>query len=674
MRKFLSVVSILSAIAKRGRVPTLIVLSLMTTQHRLIAQVDSAAWNSAGQDLANTRSQFQESGIGPTNVGGLKTAWTFTTGGNVSATPTVSGNSVYFPDLKGNLYAVNKQDGALLWSHSMSDYTGVTGTVTRVSPAIDGAHIFIGDKLGSSTVRVGADVLSINSATGALDWITQVESHPAAIITGSPIVYDGIVYIGVSSNEEGFAEQASYACCTFRGSVVALDETTGKVLWKTYTVPDNGGEPGGYSGAAIWSPPAIDTVRQAIYVGTANNYTAPASVDACENASPTKNCAASGDYFDSVLSLNLKTGAINWGTHLLPYDIWTLACIRPSAPQANCPVPSSPDSGSGSGPNLMGNIVGVGQKDGTYWALNADTGAPIWETQVGPGGSAGGIQWGTATDGSRIYLADANSDGASYTLEPSGKVITWGAWSALDISTGKILWQTADPTSGAQDLGSVSVANGVMYAGSNSGYMYALNAQTGSVLWNFNSGGSVIDGPSIVDGELFWGSGYNAITNDKVFAFAPAVGTATQSITFGALANQTYGKAPFTLAAGASSGLPVTYTAMGPAKVSGSTLTITGTGTVEVIATQSGSTTYAEAAPVTQSFTVGKSALKVIANNASRSFSSPNPAFGYTLTGLVNGGHRGSSGRIGIRNHDRNHYIRARNIPNHFLDGVADGC
>ena len=142
---------------------------------------------------------------------------------------------------------------------------------------------------------------------------------------------------------------------------------------------------------------------------------------------------------------------------------------------------------------------------------------------MGPGASLGGIEWGTATDGQRIYVAIANSDHLPYTLVPSGQQITWGAWSALDVATGKILWQTADPTANTIDRGSVSVANGVMYAGSNSGQMYALDATNGNILWNFASGGTVIDGPSIVDGTLYWGSGYRNIQgtgNNKVYAFS----------------------------------------------------------------------------------------------------------------------------------------------------------
>jgi polyvinyl alcohol dehydrogenase (cytochrome) len=174
----------------------------------------------------------------------------------------------------------------------------------------------------------------------------------------------------------------------------------------------------------------------------------------------------------------------------------------------------------------VGNIVGFGQKSGIYWALNPDNGNIVWSTLVGPGSSLGGIEWGTATDGRRIYVAIANRFHLPYALVPSGQQITWGSWSALDVATGNILWQTADPTAGTIDTGSVSVANGVMYAGSYSGQMYALDITSGKILWNFASGGTVIDGPSIVDGALYWGSGYRnippGIGNNKVYAFTLA--------------------------------------------------------------------------------------------------------------------------------------------------------
>ena len=510
------------SLVNAGFISVLLLISSLSAQSRS-DQPRSGQWRIAGQNLNNTWSQPAEHSISPANVKGLKPKWVFTTGGDVSATPTVDGDAVYFPDWSGNLFAVKKDSGRLVWSRKISDYDGVPGAISRVSPAVDHDQLIIGDILSSKQTHAGANVIAVDRRTGELRWIRNVETHPAAIITGSPVVFDGIVYIGVSSNEETLATNPAYPCCSFRGSVVALDAKSGAILWKTFDMPDNNGQTNQYSGGAVWQPPAIDLKRGTLFIGTGNNYTVPPDVVACQNANPTANCTAPDDFFDAALALDLKTGQVKWSKKLQGSDTWTVACITSSGTNPNCPVPSSPDFDlGGSGPNLVGNIVGFGQKSGIFWALNPDDGNIVWSTPVGPGASLGGIEWGTATDGKRIYVAIANSDHLPYTLVPSGQKITWGAWSALDVATGKILWQTADPTAGTIDRGSVSVANGVMYAGSNSGQMYALDATTGNILWSFASGGTVIDGPSIVDSVLYWGSGYRNIEgtgNNKVYAF-----------------------------------------------------------------------------------------------------------------------------------------------------------
>jgi len=489
-----------------------------------------AQWRDSGHDFANSRSQPAEVRISPANVGTLTVKWVFTTGGDISATPTVAGDAVFFPDWAGNLFAVNEHTGQLIWSHKISDYDGFSGALSRTSPAIHGKDVIVGDIQGRFVFHQGASLIAADRKTGALHWIASVDSHITAQITGSPVVFDDVVYVGVSSQEEAFAlagGPGGYPCCTFRGSVVALDANTGKLLWKTYVMPDNGGQPGGYSGGVVWQPPAIDPIRHQLYIGTGNNYSAPASVMECEkqaiaNGNPNAECTAPDDLFDTALALDLKDGHIRWQKRLMSYDVWTVPCIVPGFEQL-CPSPAGPDYDlGGSGPNLLPGLVGFGQKSGMYWALNPDTGETLWSTQVGPGGGTGGIQWGTATDGRRIYAAISNNNGAFYTLAPSGQQINWGSWSGLDVRTGKLIWQTPDPTSGAIDSGAVSVANGVVYAGSQSGYMYALDAATGHVLWSFASGGTVIDGPAIVAGVVYWGSGYSnpGTSNNKLYAFS----------------------------------------------------------------------------------------------------------------------------------------------------------
>lgn len=485
-------------------------------------------WPVAGHDLSNSRNQPTENRIDAANVSSLTAKWVFRTGGDVSATPTVGPNALYFPDWAGNLYAVSKDTGKSIWSAQISQYDGFPNAFSRVSPVLYGTDLIIGDIESSGQPHDGARIMAINQQTGALHWITQVEKNPAAIITGSPAVAGSVVVVGISSNEEGLADQPGYVCCTFRGSMVALDANTGKILWQTYTVPDNGGNANGYSGGAIWQPSAIDTARGLIYVGTGNNYTVPQTVATCQakvSAGTIVPCTDPTDYFDSALALDLRTGAIVWNKQLQGYDVWTVACINAKA-GVTCPSPAGPDYDlSGSGPNLLPGLVGFGQKSGIFWGLDPSSGDISWSAVVGPGSTIGGIEWGSASDGERIYAAIANNAHDAYRLTPGGETITWGSWSALNSRTGKIIWQTADPTKGAIDPGAMSVANGVVYAGSFSGMMYALNGRTGKILWSYDSGGSVVDGPAIADGVVYWGSGYAHIApgkaNNQVFAFAP---------------------------------------------------------------------------------------------------------------------------------------------------------
>ncbi|AFL89389.1 PQQ enzyme repeat-containing protein [Terriglobus roseus DSM 18391] len=488
----------------------------------------TAAWTSVGQGLTNLRSQPAEKSISALNVGRLAVKWAFTTVGDVTATPTVSGGVVYFPDSAGNLYAVNATTGIKIWQQTITSYVGMPNAIARVSPAVYMNEIILGDNLSVTEKHAGAHVFAVNQADGKLLWITQVDANKAAIITGSPVVYNNVAYVGISSEEEGLTQQKGYACCTFRGSIVALNATTGAKLWQTYMTPDNNGQPNQYSGAAIWSPPAIDVGRNLLFTTTGNNYSVPSSVQACQAAAnaahnTTKRCALASDMFDAIVALNLTTGEPVWWQRPSVYDTYNLAChLTPPGP--NCPTIQGLDYDfGGGGPNLFNNVVGAGQKSGVFNMFDAAKGKYIWSVPVGPGGQLGGILWGTASDGSRIFVASANSAAATWTLA-SGQSINWGFWSALDMKTGKILWQTPEPTHGASAISSMSTANGVVYVGSldAAGYMYALSSATGQVLWSFPSGGSVFGAPAIVDGTLYWGSGYKRFGgtgNNKLYAF-----------------------------------------------------------------------------------------------------------------------------------------------------------
>jgi polyvinyl alcohol dehydrogenase (cytochrome) len=477
-----------------------------------------------GQNLQNTRNAPNETKIGPGNAAQLATKWTFITGGDVSATAATDGVTVYFPDWSGNLFAVDAATGLLRWTRPIAVYTGLPGSISRTSPAIVGNTLLVG-------TQTGAYLLAIDRRNGNLLWKTQVDTHTAAVITQSPVAAGGRVFVGVASLEEALAASTAYPCCTFRGSMLSLDFATGAILWKTRTVPL------GYSGGAVWgSSPVVDTRRRTVYVGTGNNYTVPEEVKRCANNNPQQagNCLAPNDYIDAVLALDIDTGRIKWGRRLQGYDAWTAACLGLPPGVTWCPGPMGPDYDFGSGPNMFTvmlngaprDLLGAGQKSGIYWALDPDTGAIVWNTLVGPGSSLGGIQWGSATDGQRIYAAISNFDHKSYQLQPSGQTIDWGSFSALDAATGRLLWQIPDPVQGSIDIAPVSVANGVAYfcSADTVGHMYALEAATGRLLWSFASGGSCNSGAAIVNGSVYWGSGYvqsaPGTPNNKFYAFS----------------------------------------------------------------------------------------------------------------------------------------------------------
>ena len=475
-------------------------------------------WGSSGQNNHNTRSAAAEHTINAGNVGNLKTAWIFTTAGDVSATATVVNGVAYFPDWGGKLWAIDTKTGKAIWSHDVSDYTGTAGSASRTSPAYWNGELVIGTGNLMTPNLSPAFEIGINARTGAMLWRTQTDENQAAIMTGSATIDSGIVYTGVSSKTEH-----TTITPTFRGSVEALDARTGKILWKTYMVP------AGFNGAAVWSSqPVVDHKTGMLYVTTGNSYSVPNGY--CVNPGQT-NCKRlpPDAYIDSVVALRLTSGKIVWAHHTLTADTWTMA--DPNA---------SPDFDFGADPNLYTttiegkrtDVLGAGQKSGMYYALDPATGEEIWATQAGPGGVLGGIEWGTSADGERIYAAITNGSHKTYnytTYDGEKKTTSGGLWTALDAATGKILWQTADPQgSGYITDGFVSSANGVVYAGSSGGNFYAMDATTGQIKWTFPSGGAVWSGAAIVDGVVYWGSGYDTRerklpydgNNNKFYAFS----------------------------------------------------------------------------------------------------------------------------------------------------------
>jgi polyvinyl alcohol dehydrogenase (cytochrome) len=508
----------------------------------VVAAAAQAEWPSAGRDLKNSRYQSDERALNSRTVGGLQLKWALAVDGDVTANPAVDGQHLYFPDNKGNLYKVEKKTGAQVWKRRISDYTGIPGDFARASPVISGNTLilgnnsgkFLGPALGQAAPQP-ARVFALDKRSGDPLWVTQVDHTVMSFITHSAIVAGDVALVGVASNEElvaAFVPKA-YWNWQFRGSVVALDVRTGAIRWKTYMVPE------GYYGGAIWgSTGAVDMARRTVYMATGNNYAVPQSVlDCLTGGGSPATCMAPGNHIDSIVALDLDSGAIRWASKGLDYDAWNVGCGLSVPgftlpPNDNCPVPTGPDWDFAQGAMLLGQggtLVGAGQKSGKFWAFDARTGALAWATQVAPGGLTGGLQWGSASDGRRIFVAVANSGPTGSAQVPTpwtlkdGSSTVAGGWAALDARTGSVLWTTPDP-GGSRAEAAVSAAADVVFGCNLAfgvGTMYALDANTGRPLWSFDSGAPCNAGPSISDGMVFWGSGtyIGAPGANKVFAF-----------------------------------------------------------------------------------------------------------------------------------------------------------
>jgi polyvinyl alcohol dehydrogenase (cytochrome) len=526
---------------------------------RLLAHGDSEFdWPMIGHDPANSRNQPFEHRIRPGNAHRLMAKWVATTTGDVSATPAVVDGAVYFGDFGGTLWKLDARTGAVIWSHLVSDYTGIAGDIARTSPSLLGNTLVVGD------LRAPI-MLGINAKTGELKWKTQVHPDPKGIMTGSPVLVGDTIVTGVSASGAGGAN------ATFRGAIVALNARTGEILWQSYSLPDNGGVPGGYAGATMFSPPAVDVRLGLVYGTFGQPYVVPAAVKACHDAAGgfSEACEQPGSFLKSIVAFDLRTGEPKWSYRVQGHEPWLRACGNQPSTVTWCPGEFDNEKWDlgGSGANVMRlrvdrhwrrdhhgrwrhveahmhDFVGVGGKSGVYTVLDARTGTFKWSTLIGPGGDQGGMNWGTAFDGDRIYVSITNQHHLPYQLTQNGMLTgetsTGGSWAALDPKTGKILWQTADPQLetlpstttpvGVWDLAPVSVANGVVYAASmaklaTQNQMFALDAETGAILWQYQAGGSVNAAPAVVNGSVYWGSGYSrsgveGSGNNKFYAFS----------------------------------------------------------------------------------------------------------------------------------------------------------
>lgn len=455
-----------------------------------------------GFDLANTRfSPARAARIPVDRVANLKLKWAFGFPGasQMIGQPTVADGRLFVGSQSGYVYGLNSSTGCIYWSFLAA---GGVRTAPAFGAAGGRAVLWFGDLKGNA--------YAIDAQTGHQIWKVNLDPHVAARITAAPVLQDGVLYVAVSSFEEVLASSPTYECCTFRGSVAALDASSGRKLWQTYSIPDSphptkknaaGTQLWGPAGGGVWGTPAIDPKRRALYIGTGDAYTSPAPAST-----------------DAIMSLDLKTGAVLWTAQDLPNDAWVLGCGGPK--NDNCPVPLGPDYDFGAATILRDlpngkRVLLAAQKSGIVWAHDPDNkGAVLWKTDVSrkTPGPSGEIVWGGAAD---------DQSSVFYALTSGGVV-------ALNIATGAKKWLTPFNESGPHpgSPGAVTAIPGVIFSGGLDGLLRAL-ATDGKILWQYDTkrdvqsvngikakGGSLgAPGPVVAKGMLYVESGYIGVVD-----------------------------------------------------------------------------------------------------------------------------------------------------------------
>jgi polyvinyl alcohol dehydrogenase (cytochrome) len=466
------------------------------------------------------------------NVGRLTLQWSIALPAvnTMRSQPVVAGDTVFLGSKGGHVLALDRRSGCVRWSFKTDAPVHSALTLDRTPDGV--ATLFFADEM--------ATVHAVDATTGRLRWHERLKWFPTTIVSGPATYFDGRLYVPISSFEVAAAGLPTHECCRSHGGVAALDAATGSQVWRYDTTPHasktklnrDGVQMWGPSGAVVWNAPTVDAKRGAIYFGTGQNSSSPATGTS-----------------DAIIALDLKTGAQRWVFQALAKDAWNAACLGGGA---SCPDENGPDFDFGAAVMLVerprGDLLIAGQKSGEVFALDPDrNGAVVWRNRVGAGSSNGGVHHGMASDGRRVYvpIADPERKIPGYVPKP-------GVY-ALDIDDGKLAWSlpvqrgcTFDPRDAplvglaemsrgkaerspwpecsyyyGQSAAAV-IANGIVYAGALDGKLRLLDADNGRELRIIDTkqpfaasngveghGGAIDVGGAIVDDDqLFVLSGY----------------------------------------------------------------------------------------------------------------------------------------------------------------------
>ena len=495
------------------------------------ASMNGPGWPGWGNGASNSRYQPADM-----DVRRLKLKWAFGLP-NVTmmrSQPAVYKGRAYLGGDNGIVYSLDIHSGCVYWAMTTKQVR--SGIAVGSAGSTDA--VFFGDVTGGVT--------ALDAVTGKQLWNIHVGDHANALVTGTPALADGRLYVPVSSYEELAAVFPGNSCCTFRGSVVALDARTGDIQWRTHTIASAATAQGkssdgrtlfGPSGAAVWSSPTVDSSHGRLYVTTGDNYSQPTT-----------------ETSDALLALDLKTGKILWSKQFTQGDAFNVSCGEPG--KGNCPVGAGKDLDVGASPILVSLPTGkreilISQKSGFVYAVDPDGdpdsgGKILWQAKAGEGGALGGIQWGSATDGNLMYVAVADvrlgkpDKPGKLNLDPA----QGGGLMAFRVDTGQRAWAAPPPEckerrpcSPAQSA-AVTAIRGAVFSGSLDGHIRAYDAKTGAILWDFDTvrdfdtvdlvaarGGSIdVAGPVVAGGMVFIESGYpqyGGAPGNVLLAFEP---------------------------------------------------------------------------------------------------------------------------------------------------------
>jgi outer membrane protein assembly factor BamB len=426
---------------------------------RQAAHAAAGDWPTLLGSNARTGYNSVETAINSTTAAHLQLQWKFSSGNRISAQPVVVNGQVYWGSWDGNEYAADLT-GKKLWTASIGGQApncnpplvfGVGSTATVADISIGGTSTAIDFVGGLDAKSKVASLYALDASSGAILWETPLTSSTGSFVWSNPAVYNGSVYVGLSSVDD---------CPLIRGALIQLDAVSGAIQHTFYTVP------GGCVGASIWGSPAIDEANGTIYVATGNYG----------------KCSQTEGYAQSLIELNVS-------------DLSLIASWE---------VPSSQrgvDSDFGVTPTLFTatlggsthNMVGLQNKNGLYYAFDRaslSTG-PVWTATISSGNhSLSASAW----DGTDLYVG-------GYVASIGGKNCK-GSLRALNPSSGAFIWQLC--LLDGPVFEPVSAVPGVIFVGEGPHFL-AVDATTGKILFNYTTKGSIEAAASISNGMVYVG-------------------------------------------------------------------------------------------------------------------------------------------------------------------------